>query len=72
MVSSFYFKRSLDERLLLLIFLRAEPLCMAKWSLLEAGFIHTPLRLNRKVVVGNWSDTEVQDRIAARVRAARA
>ena len=28
----------------------------------EAGFIHTRLRLNRKVVVGHWSDAEVQDR----------
>ncbi len=38
----------------------------------EAGFLHTRLRLNRKVVVGHWSDTEVQDRIAAWMRAARA
>jgi len=38
----------------------------------EAGFIHTRLRLNRKVVAGHWSDTEVQDRIAAWMRAARA
>jgi L-arabinose isomerase len=38
----------------------------------EAGFIHTRLRLNRKVVVGHWSDAEVQDRIAAWMRAARA
>jgi L-arabinose isomerase len=38
----------------------------------EAGFIHTRLRLNRKVVVGHWSDTEVQDRIGAWMRAARA
>ncbi|MDR0533647.1 MAG: L-arabinose isomerase [Verrucomicrobiales bacterium] len=38
----------------------------------EAGFIHTRLRLNRKVVVGHWSDTEVQDRIAAWMRSARA
>jgi len=29
----------------------------------EAGFIHTRLRLNRKVVVGHWSDAQVQDRI---------
>lgn len=36
----------------------------------EAGFIHTRLRLNRKVVVGHWSDTEVQDRLAAWMRAA--
>jgi L-arabinose isomerase len=38
----------------------------------EAGFLHTRLRLNRKVVVGHWSDTEVQDRIATWIRAARA
>ncbi|HUJ09191.1 MAG TPA: L-arabinose isomerase [Verrucomicrobiae bacterium] len=38
----------------------------------EAGFIHTRLRLNRKVVVGHWSDVEVQHRIAAWMRAARA
>ncbi len=38
----------------------------------EAGFIHTRLRLNRKVVVGHWSDEEVQDRIAAWMRVARA
>ena len=38
----------------------------------EAGFIHTRLRLGRKVVVGHWSDTEVQDRIAAWARAAAA
>jgi L-arabinose isomerase len=38
----------------------------------EAGFLHTRLRLNRKVVVGHWSDTEVQDRVAVWMRAARA
>jgi L-arabinose isomerase len=38
----------------------------------EAGFIHTRLRLNRKIVVGHWSDAEAQDRIAAWMRAARA
>ena len=38
----------------------------------EAGFIHTRLRLNRKVVVGHWSDAEVQDRMAAWMRAATA
>ncbi|MGA2137302.1 MAG: L-arabinose isomerase [Verrucomicrobiia bacterium] len=38
----------------------------------EAGFMHTRLRLNRKVVVGHWSDAEVQDRVAAWMRAARA
>ena len=26
----------------------------------EAGFLHTRLRLNRKVVVGHWTDPEVQ------------
>jgi len=38
----------------------------------EAGFIHTRLRLNRKVVVGHWADTEVQDRIGAWMRVSRA
>jgi len=38
----------------------------------EAGFIHTRLRLGRKVVVGHWSDSEVQDRIGAWMRAVRA
>src|SRR4030088_3286064 len=38
----------------------------------EAGFIHTRLRLNRKVVVGHWSDAEVQERIGAWMRVARA
>jgi L-arabinose isomerase len=38
----------------------------------EAGFIHTRLRLGRKVVVGHWSDVEVQDRIGAWMRATRA
>ncbi|MCX6966978.1 MAG: L-arabinose isomerase, partial [Verrucomicrobia bacterium] len=38
----------------------------------EAGFIHTRLRLNRKVVVGHWSDEEVQDRLAAWMRVTRA
>jgi L-arabinose isomerase len=37
----------------------------------EAGFIHTRMRLARKVVVGHWSDAEVQDRIAAWMRAVR-
>jgi L-arabinose isomerase len=37
----------------------------------EAGFIHTRMRLRRKVVVGHWSDTEVQDRIGAWMRAVR-
>ena len=38
----------------------------------EAGFIHTRLRLGRKVVVGHWQDPEVQERLAAWMRAARA
>jgi L-arabinose isomerase len=38
----------------------------------EHGFIHTRLRLERKVVVGHWQDPEVQDRMAAWMRAARA
>ncbi len=38
----------------------------------EAGFIHTRLRLNRKVVVGHWSDPDVHNRIATWMRAARA
>ncbi len=38
----------------------------------EAGFIHTRMRLNRKVVVGHWSDPEALDRIGAWMRAARA
>src|SRR5580698_8348805 len=38
----------------------------------EAGFIHTRLRLNRRVVVGHWSDEEVQDRVAAWMRVVRA
>src|SRR3954464_87266 len=38
----------------------------------EAGFIHTRLRLNRKVVVGHWSEPSVQDRIAVWSRAAAA
>lgn len=38
----------------------------------EHGFIHARLRLPRKVVVGHWSDTEVQDRVAAWMRVTRA
>jgi L-arabinose isomerase len=38
----------------------------------EAGFIHTRLRLGRKVVVGHWSDEEAQQRIGAWARVARA
>ncbi len=37
----------------------------------EAGFIHTRMRLNRKVVVGHWSDPEVQQRIGVWMRAVR-
>jgi L-arabinose isomerase len=37
----------------------------------EFGFISTRLRLERKVVVGHWQDPEVQDRLAAWMRAAR-
>ena len=37
----------------------------------EAGFLHTRMRLGRKVVVGHWQDPEVQDRLAAWMRAAR-
>jgi L-arabinose isomerase len=38
----------------------------------EAGFMHSRLRLERKVVVGHWSDPEVQDRLGAWARAANA
>jgi L-arabinose isomerase len=38
----------------------------------EAGYIHTRLKLPRKVVVGHWSDVEVQQRLGAWVRVARA
>jgi L-arabinose isomerase len=38
----------------------------------EAGFIHSRMRLNRKVVVGHWSDPEALERIGAWMRAARA
>ena len=38
----------------------------------EAGFIHSRMRVNRKVVVGHWSDPEVHDRIGSWMRAARA
>src|SRR5262245_9908584 len=37
----------------------------------EAGFVHTRMRLGRKVVVGHWRDPEVQDRLAAWMRVAR-
>ncbi|QQM30282.1 L-arabinose isomerase [Martelella lutilitoris] len=38
----------------------------------EAGFIHTRMRLGRKVVSGHWSDPDVHARIDAWMRAARA
>ena len=38
----------------------------------ESGFIMTRLRLNRKVVVGFWQDTAVQERLGAWTRAAAA
>jgi L-arabinose isomerase len=38
----------------------------------EAGFLHTRLRLNRKVVAGHWSDAEVQARLGAWMRSAHA
>lgn len=38
----------------------------------EAGFLHTRMRLGRKVVVGHWSDPEVQERLGAWVRVAHA
>ncbi len=37
----------------------------------EAGFIHTRLRLRRKVVVGHWTDPEVKERVAVWMRAVR-
>lgn len=38
----------------------------------EAGFIHSRMRLARKVVVGHWSDPEVRERLGAWTRVARA
>ena len=38
----------------------------------EAGFIHTRLQLGRKVVVGHWSDAQVQGKIASWMRVAHA
>jgi L-arabinose isomerase len=38
----------------------------------EAGFMHTRMRLERKVVVGHWSDPEVQARLGNWVRVAHA
>ncbi len=36
----------------------------------EAGFMHTRMRLERKVIVGHWSDPEVLERLGAWSRAA--
>ncbi|MBA3684536.1 MAG: L-arabinose isomerase [Planctomycetes bacterium] len=36
----------------------------------EGGFMHTRMRLERKVVVGHWQDAEVHDRLGAWFRAA--
>ena len=38
----------------------------------EAGFMHTRMRLDRKVVVGHWTDAEVQAQLGAWVRVAHA
>ena len=38
----------------------------------EAGFLHARLRLPRKVIVGHWSDPEVQKRLGAWARVAQA
>jgi len=38
----------------------------------EAGFIHTRMRLRRKVVVGHWSDPAVQASVASWMKVARA
>jgi L-arabinose isomerase len=38
----------------------------------EAGFLHARMRLPRKVVVGHWRDPEVQERVGAWARVARA
>jgi L-arabinose isomerase len=38
----------------------------------EAGFLHARMRLRRKVVVGHWEDPEVQSRLGAWTRVARA
>jgi L-arabinose isomerase len=37
----------------------------------EGGFMHTRMRIERKVVVGHWQDAEAVDRLAAWMRAAR-
>ncbi|ADV65913.1 L-arabinose isomerase [Deinococcus maricopensis] len=36
----------------------------------EAGFLHTRMRLERKVIVGHWTDPEVQARLGVWARAA--
>ena len=38
----------------------------------EAGFMHSRMRLSRKVVVGHWSDPEVQERLGVWSRVAHA
>ena len=38
----------------------------------EAGFLHTRLRLRRKVVVGHWSEVDVQKQLGSWSRVARA
>jgi L-arabinose isomerase len=38
----------------------------------EAGFLHARMRLPRKVIVGHWEDPEVQERLGAWMRVARA
>ena len=38
----------------------------------EAGFLHARMRLPRKIVVGHWEDPEVQERLGAWMRVARA
>ena len=38
----------------------------------EGGFMHTRMRLERKVVAGHWQDPEVVDRLSAWIRAAHA
>jgi L-arabinose isomerase len=37
----------------------------------EGGFMHTRMRLNRKVIVGHWSDPQTHASLAAWMRAAR-
>jgi L-arabinose isomerase len=38
----------------------------------EAGFLHARMRLPRKIIVGHWEDPEVQERLGAWMRVARA